>query len=278
MKINVQKHLAVAKRAAREAGVIIRTAAGDPDMRQTKYKDLAAQRDLVTETDKRSQDHIMMVLREKCPDTAFLGEESDRHAPIDPETPTWVVDPMDGTTNHAAGLKITAVAIALMCRGMVILSVVYDVWGNHMYWAVEGGGAFKDGFKIAVTTVSTINHALIGTDLPADPAREPVIFGTLAQVMPNMPRGVRMLGSAVLSICHVAEGVFGVYWNIQLRDWDVAAALLILTEAGGRLNDERGALWQPRGEAHGIVAAAPQFFDELAAPFFRAVGKASGAS
>lgn len=188
--------------------------------------------DIVTEADKESERLITSALRSLCPDHAVLGEEFGGSGAEGAEY-LWAIDPLDGTANYAGGLAIFSVSIALLHRGEPVLGVVHDPNRGWTFHAVKGEGAFLNGERISVNS----HGKLSSTGL----------FGVSTDVISSVPLYMRFLGkcrslgSAALHICHVAMGVFDGCVDIHAHLWDVAAAALILQEAGGRFTDLKGA-------------------------------------
>ncbi len=169
----------------------------------------------------------------------MLAEESGSLAGADAEF-RWVVDPLDGTTNFAHGLPIFCVSIALEARGRRALGVIYDPMRDECFAARAGAGATLNGAPIAVSAAQTLESALGGTGFPYDVMDAPE--ETLRWFAPLLPRlrGVRRLGSAALDLAYVACGRLDLFWEAKLHAWDVAAGILIVEEAGGRVTDFAG--------------------------------------
>lgn len=188
--------------------------------------------DVVTVADKESEAFIIGRIRALYPDHAILSEESgeDNRPGADYR---WVIDPIDGTTNFAAGLPLHCVSIALQHKGVTVAGVVYLPAIGELFTAVKGEGAYLNGEPVAVASNSRIDRAVVSTGFPVDKAVNPDNnLDNVARVMPQV-RGLRRLGSAAIDICYVAAGFLDAYWEMNLHEWDVAAALLILEEAGG---------------------------------------------
>ncbi len=224
---------------ARRAGAILRANFGHPG--RIDYKGGI---DLVTDTDRASEALVRAELARRFPGHAWLGEESGAGAaaPADGAAPEfrWVVDPLDGTTNFAHGYPFFAVSIALEERGERALGVVYDPMRDECFAAARGRGAWLNGVPIAVSGVDRMDRALGATGFPYDVHERPA--DTLALFAPFLSRlqGVRRDGSAALNLAYVACGRFDLFWESKLHAWDVAAAALLVEEAGGRISDFGG--------------------------------------
>lgn len=196
--------------------------------------------DIVTAADKASEAIIVKSIKHLYPSHSILSEEmgAENH---DSEY-RWVIDPLDGTTNFSAGIPIFAVSIGIEHNGTPIVGVVYDPVLDELFTAVKGQGAFLNGTPIHVKGNDRLDRAVVSTGFPVDKDVNPDNnLDNVARVLP-LVRGMRRLGSAAMDICYVAAGFTDAYWEMNLHEWDVAAALLILDEAGGesyRFRDNR---------------------------------------
>ncbi|MCK4553859.1 inositol monophosphatase [Candidatus Parcubacteria bacterium] len=262
MEVDTKKCLAVAVQAAKAATRVISQFEIKGLTIRDKGNDL---RDLITEADTTSEKLIRNNLNSKFPNFAILGEEFSKVGDdINPEIPTWIIDPLDGTTNFASGIPLYAVSIALWLNGQPLIGVVCEVPTGRMFHAVKGKGAWLNNQKLQVSLCDNIQDSSIAYDWPfKDELRatiEPVIINSM-----RTTRNLRILGSAVLALCYVAAGVFDGYFNVQLYPWDVAAAKLFIEEAGGKLTDKHGNPWLPSN--HSIVATNGLIHGELVKEF-----------
>jgi len=225
--LSAERNQAVA--AARAAGDLLRDELSSP--RRILYK--GSPTNLVTEMDARVETLIVDRLAAAFPGDAILAEE--RGAQAGRSGRRWIIDPLDGTTNYAHGLPIYGVSIALEVAGRVQLGVVYDPSQRELFVAERDAGAFCNGARLAVSTTATLDESLLATGFPYDiranadnNLRQYAAFAVRA-------RGVRRLGSAVLYLAWLAAVRFDGYWELRLGPWDVAAAGLMVEEAGGRL-------------------------------------------
>ena len=189
--------------------------------------------DVVTAADKASEKIIVDCIRMKFPDHSILTEESgfSSHGNNQWE---WVIDPLDGTTNYSAGLPWFNVSIGIKHNGQTVAGVVYAPRLNEMFCATRGGGATLNGQPIAPSMTPSLAKAVVSTGFPYDKATNPDNnLDNVKRIMP-MVRGLRRLGSAALDICYVAAGFLDAYWEMNLNEWDVCAAMLIAHEAGAR--------------------------------------------
>jgi myo-inositol-1(or 4)-monophosphatase len=235
----LEKELEVALEAARRAGGVLRDDFGvHPEI---KYK---GEVDLVTETDERAEEVIRGVLLGAYPPYGVLGEEGGETA--GDENARWIVDPLDGTTNFAHGFPMFAVSIALEKTGEVVLGVVHDPIGEETFVAERGQGARLNGENISISDTEGLMRALVVTGFPYDRDEAPAavdLFGRFSV----RAQGMRWLGSAALDLCYVAAGRLDAYYERGIHAWDVAAAGLILEEAGGTITDYKGRPFETEG-------------------------------
>jgi myo-inositol-1(or 4)-monophosphatase len=224
-----ERERSVAIDVARAAGELLRREVHGH--RRIEYK--GAVTNLVTEMDARAEALIVDRLLAEFPDDAVLAEE--RGAQAGRSGRRWIIDPVDGTTNYAHALPAYAVSIALERAGRVELGVIYDPSHEELYVAERGGGAFCNDARLAVSTTTSLDESLLTTGFPYDIRVNPDNNLKEFAAFSVRARGVRRLGSAVLYLSWVAAGRFDGYWELRLGAWDVAAAGLMVEEAGGRL-------------------------------------------
>ena len=194
--------------------------------------------DLVTAIDKKSEKKIIEIIHNYFPEHNVIGEEGGN---LNKESDyKWIVDPIDGTVNFAHALPIFCVSIALEIKGEVILGIVYSPMLNEKFRAEKGKGAFLNGKQINVSEIEFLKDSLLVTGFPyeAKDNADHCIDHFVNFIKMGLP--VRRLGSAALDICYLAAGRFDGFWEVSLNAWDVAAACLILLEAGGKITDFRG--------------------------------------
>jgi len=229
--------------AAREAGSILLDNLKKP--RQTKVKGL---RDIVTDADVKAQRAIIEIIQARFPNHDILAEESDPgsqdQTDVKDRPYTWIVDPLDGTTNYSRRLPCFCTAIALSYQGKVILGVVYDPLRDYLFQAEHGKGAYLNGESLQVSRVGSLTDALVGLDWARAQDEREVIAQWVARMAPQV-RTLRTLGAAALGLCYVAAGWLDIYFHFSLKPWDAAAGALIVQEAGGSASDFTGHAWQP---------------------------------
>ncbi|PID50488.1 MAG: inositol monophosphatase [Proteobacteria bacterium] len=249
--------LNIASRTARMAGELIRRYAGEVDRLQIYNKEA---NDFVTEVDRKAEREIVYALRRAYPDHAILGEEGGQQGAADAEY-QWVVDPLDGTTNFIYGIPQFAVSIGLKQRGRLLLGVIFDPLRNELFAAARGEGATLNNRRIRVSQCTSLQGSLLSTGIPFRANQNLDVYTeTLKALLPGTA-GVRRLGSAALDLAYVACGRFDGFWEFGLNEWDMAAGLLIVQEAGGLVGDLNG------GNTHlqsgDVLAANPKIFKEM---------------
>lgn len=247
----VDRALALARQAGDELLRLRPQAAARPESKGLR-------RELVTAADRAAEHVVVGGLLAAFPDHAILAEEgvlttkgrASRSAPW-----TWIVDPLDGTTNYVHGLPFFAVAIALAHEQVPVVGVVHAPALGQTFVAARGGGArllARDGTErvLAVSPTAELADALLATGFSYvrnEPGKDDNA-GRLARVLPHC-RDLRRLGSAELDLCYVAAGIYDGYWEMYLAPYDVAAGAVLVQEAGGRVTDLRGGdRWLAEGE------------------------------
>lgn len=220
---------------AKQAGSFIRAERNKIAAHQVEVKSLNS---LVTYVDKTSEKMLVEALQQLLPEAGFITEEEsiDKKS----ENLSWIIDPLDGTTNFIHGVPCFSVSIALMEKGEVVVGVIYEVNLDECFYAWKNGGAFLNGTKINVTTTKNLSDTLLATGFPYyDYERMQPYLNLLAELM-EKTRGIRRLGSAATDLAYVACGRFDAFYEYSLHAWDVAAGALIVQEAGGKVSDFKG--------------------------------------
>lgn len=215
-------------------------------------------RDLVTDADTASESFIKELIQARFPDHAILSEEAGGHAIG--RGYTWVVDPLDGTTNFAHHHPVFAVSIGLVEDGTPLFGVIHDPLRDHTFVAQKGCGARLNDVPLRVSRTAVTDNAMIGMDWGhANEARERIL-GYLHNVISHCG-SLRTLGSAALALAHVAAGWMDAYFQTGLKPWDVAAGVLLVQEAGGRCTTLQGEPY--RIQIPGCVASNGLIHDEF---------------
>jgi myo-inositol-1(or 4)-monophosphatase len=229
----MKDYLSVAREAALTAGGILRD--NIHGIREITYK---GDINLVTEMDMRSERAVIDILLASFPDHGIMAEE---------ETTirkgsgfTWIIDPLDGTTNYAHGYPCFSVSIALEQDDEIVLGVVYDPMRGELFSAQKGHGAFLNGKPIQVSGTDTLIKSLLATGFPYDRKVSDRNNLDYFRDLLMASQEVRRDGSAALDLCYVASGRFDGFWELKLKPWDVAAGSIIVAEAGGNVSDLSG--------------------------------------
>ncbi len=219
-------HLAICEEAARIGGAVLMDWVGRFEVREK------GPADLVTEADLASQRAIREHILGHFPDHGFLGEEEGSESITGAEY-TWIVDPLDGTTNYVHQNPQFAVSIGLVRGTEVVAGAVFDPSADECFTAHRGSGAFLNGKSISVSRIESLSEALVAVSFSAKvDANSPQIPVFLEIV--TRAQAIRRTGSAALNLAGVACGRFDAYWAIDNKPWDVAAGLLLVEEAGGQ--------------------------------------------
>jgi myo-inositol-1(or 4)-monophosphatase len=232
------KYLKLAREAALEAGKLQMAAFGKTHTINTKGTAI----DLVTAVDKECDAAIISALQKGAPDTIMLTEETFSEQQAIDLSNTWVVDPLDGTTNYAHGFPQFAVSIAYFQNNSPLIGVVYDPFKKEMFYAIRGRGAFLNDVPIFVSgnRVHSLASALLATGFPYDIASSQVTnLDHFQRVAPHC-QGVRRPGAAALDLTYLACGRLDGYWELKLSVWDIGAGALIVEEAGGKITGLQG--------------------------------------
>ncbi|MEN6479044.1 MAG: inositol monophosphatase family protein [Anaerolineales bacterium] len=227
-------YLELAVQAAQEAGRALRGR-----FRQPHEIILKGVRDITTEADLEAEALAIGVIRAGCPGALFVSEESNQTALQSATQPVWYIDPLDGTTNYARGLGGWCVSVAAALAGQVVCGAVFDPVTGELFTASRGEGAWLNGAPLHVSGQSELAESIILMDWPREQTWRKQGLRYLDRLAPRIlvPRSV---GSAALALCYVAAGWAEGYFQYTLKSWDVAAASLILAEAGARTTDMRG--------------------------------------
>jgi myo-inositol-1(or 4)-monophosphatase len=218
--------------------------------------------DFVTDADLASQNAIQGIIAARYPDHAFIGEEqSAALASRRSDQITWVVDPLDGTTNYVHSYPNYAVSVALTRDQEILVGVIYDPLRDECYSAAAGRGAWRNGDSIRVSGATSIGQSLIAVSLPARVERHSPDLLDFIEIVQRC-QAVRRSGSAALNLAHVACGALDAFSATCIQPWDVAAGVLLIREAGGIVTSRAGAifdLWNP----HFVAAATLSLHSEL---------------
>ena len=228
--------LRVAVRACRAAGRHQMKSFG-----QTQEVEHKGEIDLVTAVDRESEEKIVRILRRAFPSHGILAEETP------PSRGTggylWVVDPLDGTTNYSRGFPVFCVSIALAHRGSLLVGAIYNPVLDEIFTATRGGGARLNGRRVQVSGQEDLDKGFLATGFPYDIRRSRRNNLDHFTRFATRCLAIRRAGSAALDLAGVACGRFDGFWELKLKPWDLAAGILLVTEAGGRVTSLAGQVW-----------------------------------
>jgi len=205
-----------------------------------KIKDVSfkGEINLVTDVDRKAEEHIISILRKRFPKHNFLAEE--RGGVMNGFLYRWIIDPIDGTTNFAHGFPFYSVSIALEYNSDIILGVVYDPVRREIFVAEKGKGAFLNNKSISVSDTTSLKESMVATGFAYDFKKA---YDSNIENFVNFlskSQAVRRAGSAAIDLCYVACGRFDGFWECDLHPWDTAAGWLIVKEAKGRVTKFNG--------------------------------------
>jgi myo-inositol-1(or 4)-monophosphatase len=195
--------------------------------------------DFVSAADLKAEQVIFEALSKARPGYGFLGEERGLVEGTD-KTHTWIVDPLDGTTNFLHAIPHFAINIALQREGQIVAAVTYNPVSNELFWAERGKGSYVNDRRLRVAARTRLDEAVVATGIPFLGHGQHARFLKELHQISQRVAGVRRYGSAALDLAWVAAGRFDGYWERDLKSWDIAAGLLLVTEAGGRVTDAEG--------------------------------------
>ncbi len=224
--------LRAAEDAARLGGQVLRSWSSRFTVREKSRSNL------VTEADLASQTAIVELLRSRFPHHGLLGEEDLGHDQP-PADYRWIIDPLDGTTNYVHGFPYFAVSIGLEHQGEMIAGVVYDPVHDELFAAGRGQGATLNRRPIHISAVPELCQALVVASLPVATSSEEDAVRRFLRVLPAA-QTVQRTGSAALNLAYVAAGRADGFWSSSLKPWDMAAGVLLVTEAGGQVTKIQG--------------------------------------
>jgi myo-inositol-1(or 4)-monophosphatase len=220
--------------------------------------------DLVTDADTASQKVIYEHLKNLFPDHDFLGEE-DGNGEKDPgpnAPPTWIVDPIDGTTNYVHDLPLYAISIGLYYQGEMVVGVVHDPSRNEMFHAAKGLGAFVNDTPLKTSSITSLGKAMITTGFPYNVRGMEHLFSWWKHFS-HRSQAVRRIGSTALNLAYIASGRCDVFYAFDNHVWDVAGGIVLVNEAGGKITRVDGSPYCPfkpeslatNGHMHDLLVA-----------------------
>jgi myo-inositol-1(or 4)-monophosphatase len=252
----MQPLLNIAVTAARNASRVIMRSVGRVEAHQISEKKI---NDFVTEVDKAAEKEIIQTIYKSYPDHKIIAEESGVLEGDD--TFTWIIDPLDGTTNFIHGIPHFSISIAVRHKGKIEHGVIYDPIRNELFTASRGDGARLNDRRMRVSTNNRLERSLIGTGFPFKNPENISVYLSIFTEMLSQTGGMRRAGSAALDLAYVAAGRFDGFWELGLSEWDMAAGILLIQEAGGLVSDIHGE--EKCLETGNIIAGNPKIFKNL---------------
>jgi len=235
---NMKDHLEVCEAAARAGGQVLREWLGKFGVSNK------GPRDLVTEADFASQREIQRIVLDAFPEHGFIGEESLQETVTGSSAAgkaglRWLVDPLDGTTNYVHGFPAYCVSVALAQGDEILVATIYDPVHEECFTARAGGGAFCNGQRITVGGTTDPAEALVAVGFPPHVSRDALAVADFLAVLPHV-HAIRRTGSTAINLAYLACGRLDGFWVRRIANWDVAAGLLLVAEAGGAIGPFTG--------------------------------------
>jgi myo-inositol-1(or 4)-monophosphatase len=264
--------LNIAVKAARRAGAIINRASLDAGSFDVQLK---RKNDFVTDVDKAAENAAIDIIQRTYPEHAILAEESGAIAGKPAQKGagknasdadyTWIIDPLDGTTNFIHGFPQYAVSIGVKHRDQLVHGVIYDPSRNELFTASKGRGAYLNERRIRVSRRAKLDEALVGTGFPYRDLRGLNEYVAMFRAVISHTAGIRRAGAASLDLAYVACGRFDAFFEVGLSPWDMAAGALMIQEAGGLVGELRHDMEGGPGfmESGRIIGGNPKIFGHL---------------
>lgn len=251
--------LAVAVRAARRAASVIIDASRDLRRLPTFSKEHG---DIAKAADAEAQNAVAATISAAFPEHAIVsGDSGDVTAGKPESTHRWIVDPIDGSLNFTHGFPYFAVSIALANNDELTHAVVLDPAHDELFTAIKDKGAQRNGAPMHVSACTRLADALIATEFPSRKSGKLATYLPVLNALIDQCAGIRRAGACALDLAHLASGRLDGLWVTSLRAWDVAAGVLLVSEAGGRIGDFAGGSEFLR--TNEVIAAAPGLFNPL---------------
>lgn len=231
--------------------------------------DIKSRNDWVSRADRESEVAITAFLREHFPNDAILGEEGG--AASGTTGRTWIIDPLDGTSNYLQRFPVWSISIGLKTDREITAGVIHEPLRDLFFTAERGAGAFRNGKRMQVSDQPTVEGSFLATGFPFRAQEYVETYCDIFRDVICVAKGVRRAGSAAIDLAYTADGIFDGFFEMHLAPWDVAAGSLMITEAGGRISDFSGGnRWLDRGN---IIGAPPALLEELIALIGRHVSE-----
>lgn len=265
----MREPLLVAMQAAQQSGKLLRERIGNIDHDDVNQKSFS---DFVTKIDLESERIIIENLKTHFPNHTVMAEESAKD--FKEAEFLWIIDPLDGTTNFIHGFPFIAISIALMHRGELILGVIYDPLRNELFYAEKGSGAFLNGKRINVSSTKDPKYSLIATGFPFRNKNYVEDYVKIFHQMLYSVNDLRRAGAAAIDLAYVACGRVDGFFEYALSPWDIAAGVVLIKEAGGKVSDFYGK--DRYMQTGNIVAGNPEVHDFLCQKLKQTLGGTDG--
>jgi myo-inositol-1(or 4)-monophosphatase len=216
-------------------GNFIRKEALQFDVQKIEYKGL---NDMVSYVDKTAEQKLVQNLEKLIPDAGFITEEKTINRTG--KTYTWIIDPLDGTTNFIHGIPAYGISVALYEDGLPVIGVVYELNRGEMFYSYKGGLAFMNKKEIKVSVNPDLGSSLLATGFPYYQFDKQEKYLKLLAEMMQKSHGVRRIGAAAIDLVYTACGRFDAFFEYNLQQWDFAAGCFIVQQAGGEVYDFSG--------------------------------------
>ncbi|WP_328799408.1 inositol monophosphatase family protein [Sandaracinobacteroides hominis] len=250
--------ITVMERACRKAAPKLRRDFGEVSQLQVSKKGPA---DFVSQADNACERTLLEELQRARPGWGFLLEEGGEIAGEEENSPRFIIDPLDGTSNFLHGIPHFAISIGVEHLGTIVAGIVYQPMTDESFWAERGRGAWLQNARLRVSGRRELDESLLATGIPYKGHGDQRQFESILQKVIPEVAGVRRFGAASLDLAWVAAGRFDGFWEQGLQPWDVAAGMLLVKEAGGFVSDFRGG--ERMVERREILAANDQIHSKL---------------
>lgn len=237
MSLNLKRLCTEVCRISKETGAFIQT---QQKKIRNSHVETKSKNSFVTFVDKESEKRLVKGLQKLLPEAGFITEEET--IAREKKKYTWIIDPLDGTTNFIHGVPCYCISIGLYDSQAdeIIVGVIYEPNLNELFYATKNGGAFLNGKKISVSKTKKLNDSLLVTGFPTYDYTRMDEYLKLFRHLMRETRGLRRMGSAAVDLAYTACGRFEAFYEYSLSPWDVAAGALIVEEAGGKISDFSG--------------------------------------
>lgn len=221
----------------REASSFIQREAAQFSRDKIEYKDL---NNLVSYVDKEAEKLLVAGLSKLLPEASYITEEGTTGQEPDPSALNWIIDPLDGTTNFIHGIPVYCVSVGLAKGKELLVGVIHEPSLDELFYAWQGGGAWCNGKKISVSNVPLLQESLIATGFPYARFDKQKRYMYILELLMQKTHGIRRMGAAAVDLAYVAAGRFDGFYEYNLNSWDMAAGVLLIKEAGGKVTDFKG--------------------------------------